>query len=134
MKLKAIVELWDNGVYSIYVPDTKGHNLNAQGASVAEAKDRLAEAIDDYTKMYRDAGKAIPKEIDQPVFEYQYDIASFFDYFDLINISKLAKLSGINPSLMRQYKSRSAFASEKQSQKIQDAINKLGEELMAVRL
>jgi hypothetical protein len=84
--------------------------------------------------MYRAAGKALPEEINQPVFEYVYDIASFFDYFDLINVSKLAKLSGINPSLMRQYKSRSAFASEKQSRKIQEAINRLGEELLAVRL
>jgi predicted RNase H-like HicB family nuclease len=134
MKLKAIVELWDNGEYSIYVPDMKEHNLNAQGASVANAKANLMGAIDDYTKMYRDAGKAIPEEINHPVFEYRYDMASFFDYFDLINISKLAKLSGINPSLMRQYKSRSAFASEKQSKRIQDAINKLGEELIAVRL
>jgi predicted RNase H-like HicB family nuclease len=134
MNLKAFIELWDDGTYSVYVPETKKHNLNAQGASVAEAKANLMAAIDDYTKMYQDTGKAIPDEINQPVFEYRYDISSFFDYFDLINVSKLAKLSGINPSLMRQYKSRSAFASEKQSKRIQDAINKLGEELMAVRL
>jgi predicted RNase H-like HicB family nuclease len=134
MKLKAFVELWNDGTYSIYVPDMKRHNLNAQGASVAEAKCNLMAAIDDYVKMYQDAGKAIPAEINQPVFEYRYDISSFFDYFDLINISKLAKLSGINPSLMRQYKSRSAFASEKQSKRIQEAINKLGKELLAVRL
>jgi predicted RNase H-like HicB family nuclease len=41
MKLKAIVELWDDGTYSIYVPDTKKHNLTAQGASVAEAKSNM---------------------------------------------------------------------------------------------
>ena len=69
-----------------------------------------------------------------PVFEYKYDLASFFDYFDWINISKLAVKAKINPSLMRQYKSRVTYASEKQSEKIQKSINKLGKELQAVRL
>jgi predicted RNase H-like HicB family nuclease len=134
MKLNAIVELWDDGTYSIYVPNMKAHNLNAQGGSVAEAKENLLAAINDYVAMYKESGKPVPEEVNQPTFEYKYDISSFFDYFDLINVSKLAKLSGINPSLMRQYKSRSAFASERQSGKIQKAINKLGEELLAVRL
>jgi hypothetical protein len=68
------------------------------------------------------------------VFEYKYDLASFFDYFNWINVSKLAEKAGINPSLMRQYKKRLIFASEKQSEKIQKVINQLGSELVAVRL
>jgi predicted RNase H-like HicB family nuclease len=134
MKHKAIVELWNDGTFSIYVPDMKSHSLNAQGITVAEAKENLIAAIEDYENMYRKTGKSVPAEIDNPVFEYKYDLASFFDYFDWINISKLAVKANINPSLMRQYKSRVTFASEKQSEKIQRSIHKLGEELLAVRL
>ncbi len=134
MKHKAIVELWDDGTYSIYVPDMENHSLNAQGKTVAEAKENLLVAIEDYKNMYLETGKPVPMEIDNPVFEYKYDLASFFDYFDWINISKLAVKAKINPSLMRQYKSRVTYASEKQSEKIQRSIHKLGEELLAVRL
>jgi len=134
MKHKAIVELWDDGTYSIYVPDMENHSLNAQGKTVAEAKKNLLSAIEDYITMYKESGNSVPKEIDNPVFEFKYDLASFFDYFDWINISKLAVKAKINPSLMRQYKSRVTYASEKQSEKIQRSIHKLGEELLAVRL
>ena len=134
MTHKAIVELWNDGTYSIYVPDMENHNLNAQGKTVAEAKENLLVAIEDYINMYKETGKTVPKEIDNPVFEYKYDLASFFDYFDWINISKFSVKAKINPSLMRQYKSRVIYASEKQSEKIQRSIHKLGEELLAVRL
>ena len=134
MKHKAIVELWNDGTYSIYVPDMENHNLNAQGKTVAEAKENLLVALDDYRNMYKESGKPVPMEIDNPEFEFKYDLASFFDYFDWINISKFAVKAKINPSLMRQYKSRVTYASEKQSEKIQKSINKLGKELLTVKL
>jgi predicted RNase H-like HicB family nuclease len=134
MTHKAIVELWNDGTYSIYVPEMKHHSLNTQGKTVAEAKKNLLAAIEDYANMYKETGKPVPKELGNPIFEYKYDLASFFEYFDWINISKLAVKAKINPSLMRQYKSRVTYASEKQSEKIQRSINKLGEELLAVRL
>jgi len=48
-------------------------------------------------------------------------------------MTKLANMSGINPSLMRQYK-RGQYISEKQVSKIQAAIHKIGKELLAVQL
>lgn len=134
MKHKAVIELWDDGTYSIFVQNLREHNLNAQGKSVKEAKTNLFSAVEDYVSMYKELNKPIPKEIDNPTFEYKYDVASFFDYFDWINVSKFAKKAGINPSLMRQYKKGIIFASDKQGAKIQDAINKLGKELASVEL
>lgn len=55
---KAIVDLWEDGTFSIYVPDMKKHNLNAQGATVAEAKEKLKEAIQDYIDMYGNMGNS----------------------------------------------------------------------------
>lgn len=134
MKHLAVVELWDDGMYSIYVPDMEKHNLNAQGETVSEAKEKLFEAVLDYVNFYNEIGKTIPKEIDNPTFEYKYDLASFFDYYDWVNPTKLAAKIGINPSLMRQYKSRISLASEKQTGKIQEGINKLGLDLASVKL
>lgn len=134
MKLNSIVELWDDGTYSIYVTNLKKHNLNASGASVEEAKINLQKAISDYTDMYNRIKKPVPKELQNPVFVYKYDIASFFDYFNWINISNFAKKARINPSLLLQYKNKIAFASEKQKEKIQITINQMGKELATVRL
>ena len=67
------------------------------------------------------------------LFVYKYDMPSFLNNYDYLNMTKLANMSGINPSLMRQYK-RGQYISEKQVSKIQTAIHKIGKELLAVRL
>lgn len=134
MKKTAIVELWDDGTFSIYVPDMEKHNLNAQGKTVEEAKKGLLEAITDYQNMYLSRGESIPEELSHLEFNYKYDIASFFECFKWINVTQFAKKAGINDSLMRQYKKRLAFASEEQCKKIQETINNLTNELSAVRL
>ena len=38
-----------------------------------------------------------------------YDLPSFFNDFDFINVSKFAQYAGINESKMRQYKSGSSY-------------------------
>lgn len=134
MKFTAIVELWDDGTYSIYIPDMEKHNLNAQGKTVQEAKDGLSEGLKDYVEMYESMGEEVPEELINPEFEYKYDLASFFDYYDWINVSKLAEKAEINASLLRQYKKRLTFASEKQINKLQATVNRLGKEMAAVRL
>lgn len=134
MKVKAIVEKWDDGTVSAYVPDLKGFNLSAQGMDVEEAKKGLSEAVDDYKDMFIAKGEPVPDVLMNMEFEFQYDIASFFDEFKFINVSNFARYAGINPSLMRQYKQRIAFASEAQKTKIEQAIHKAGTEMMAVHL
>ena len=84
--------------------------------------------------MFKEQGKDVPKSLVDINFEYKYDIASFFENFKFISVSTFAKYAGINPSLMRQYKQRIAFASESQKNKIESAIHKAGKELAAVRL
>ena len=52
---------------------------------------------------------------------YKYDMPSFLNYYDFLNMTKLANLAGINPSLMRQYK-RGQYISDKQVSKIHTAV------------
>ena len=66
--------------------------------------------------------------------DYKYDLQSFFNYFEWINISKFAKFAGINESKMRQYKIGAAFAGEKTKDKIMSAIHKMSADLAAASL
>lgn len=97
-------------------------------------KSLLILAIEDYKTMLTEIGKDVPDTLRGIDFEYKYDIASFFECFKFISVSTFAKYAGINPSLMRQYKQRIAFASEAQKAKIEQAIHKAGKELISVQL
>lgn len=134
MKTTAIVEMWDDKTISIYVPEFDGFSLNGQGKTVDEAKASLRLAIEDYKTMLTEIGKDVPDTLRGIDFEYKYDIASFFECFKFISVSTFAKYASINPSLMRQYKQRIAFASEAQKAKIEQAIHKAGKELISVQL
>ncbi|MCF2583207.1 type II toxin-antitoxin system HicB family antitoxin [Bacteroides caecigallinarum] len=126
--------MWDDKTISVYVPDFDGFSLNGQGNTVEEAKQALYEAVNDYKTMLSETGKEIPASLSDIEFEYKYDIASFFECFKFISVSTFAKYAGINPSLMRQYKQRIAFASEAQKMKIEEAIHRAGSEMLAVHL
>jgi hypothetical protein len=110
-----------------------GLGLNGQGFSVSEAKAEMLAALAEYKELLAENGREVPPDIANLEFEYKYDMQSFFDYFDWINVSKLAEKVGINDSLLRQYKKGLAFASEKQCAKIQDCLHQIGNELSTVR-
>ncbi|MDU1892834.1 MAG: type II toxin-antitoxin system HicB family antitoxin [Dysgonomonas sp.] len=131
MKLDAIIEKGKDG-YGIYVTNLKNHGLTGMGDSVEAAKSDMLEALELMVSMYTDEGKAIPKELDHPEFVYKYDIPSFFEQYDYLIITKIAKRAGINESLLRQYKTKKAFASEEQTKKLEKAIHQVGNELMTV--
>ncbi len=131
MKLNAVIEKGQDG-YGIYVTNLQEHGLSGLGDTVDAAKADLQEALQLLVSMYADEGQVVPAELDNPEFVFKYDIPSFFAAFDSIKMSKIAEKAGINESLLRQYKTKHAFASEDQTKKIADAIHELGKELMAV--
>ena len=126
--------MWDEKTIIDYVPEFDGFSLNGQGNTVEEAKQALIEAVNDYKTMLSETGKEVPASLSDIEFDYKYDIASFFECFKFISVSTFAKYAGINPSLMRQYKQRIAFASEAQKSKIEEAIHRAGSEMLAVHL
>lgn len=62
----------------------------------------------------------------------RYDLPSFFNYFDFINVSKFAEYVGINESKMRAYKSGVSYPGEKTTSKIFKAVKQLGKEFSVV--
>ena len=92
------------------------------------------ESIQEVKGMIATEREFAPEEFADLKVEFKYDLESFFNYFDCINASKFAAYAGINESKMRQYKTGTAFAGEKTTNKILKAIKKLGAELSAASL
>ncbi len=133
-KVEALIERNDNNFYAITIKKPfKGCYFGGYGYSVAEAKSDFIESINEQLEMAEQKGISIPK-IEEIEIEYKYDIPSFFNAFDWIKISTLAKKAGINESKMRAYKTGASKASEKTAQKIFDTIHVLGAELSSVNV
>lgn len=118
MKANVIIEMASDGGFSCYLKESlPDYALFGYGNTAQEAK----------SDMLKEDGKA-PAPLE---FVYHYDMKSFFDYFNFLNVSKVAERAGINPSLMRKYTSGVAKAGEGQYMKLQKAVGFFAKELQA---
>ena len=130
MRVTIIIERANDGFFSCYMEEDRfDFGLIGHGRTAEEAKSDLFTAFEELKDMYAEEGKTIPNL----EFEIKYDMQAFFDYFGIINITKLAKKAGINPSLLRQYKNGLAKAGPKQYEKLHAAIKEIGNELIAAQ-
>lgn len=135
MKIIGTIERNDNKYYQVSSDDEiMGHCFGGYGYSVAEAKADFFKSIEEAKEMIVEDGLTVPACAEQVEVEFRYDIPSFFNYFDWINISAFAKQAGINESKMRAYKSGVASASEKTLQRILSTIKAMGAELTTATL
>jgi predicted RNase H-like HicB family nuclease len=128
-RIMAVVEASSTGfgVYSERVPGITGY-----GKTVERAKANFLSALQETKQAY---GRKVPKELKGEFdFVYKYDIASIFEHFGMLDASSFAKKIGMNPSLLRQYKTGHALASDKQKKRIEVGLRELGRQLMNVRL
>lgn len=133
MKTTALIEKGKDGTFGIFTPDLKSTILG-DGNTVAEAKTDFENSVKELVLYYQETGNSKAKELIDIEFEYKYDIASLFNYYNFINVTKFAKVAGINASLMRQYKSGNQYISETQVMKIEEALHKLANEIAAIKL
>ncbi len=126
MKVTVIMEKATDGFFSCYVDDElEGFGLMGHGSTAEEAKKDMLVAYNEMKELFAEQGKEIPAL----EFVYKYDLQSFFNYFSFLNVTKVAELAGINPSLMRQYTSGSAVAGQKQYEKIRKAVDGISKEI-----
>lgn len=126
MKVTVIMEKARDGYYSCFVEeDLPGFGLAGYGDTVESAKEDMMKAYEEIKEIQREEGMETP-ELE---FTYKYDIQSFFNYFSFLNVTKIAELTGINASLMRQYTSGVAAAGQKQYDKIRLAVERISKEL-----
>ena len=126
MKANIVFEMAKDGGCSCYMQeDIPDFGLFGYGDSPREAKADLLRAYEEIKEILKEEGKA-PVELE---FVYHYDMKSFFEYFDFLNVSKIAERAGINPSLMRKYTSGVANAGEGQYLKLKKVVHSIANEL-----
>lgn len=133
MKTLALIEKGKDGSFGIFTPDLQ-HTIIGQGETVQESREDFLNSVREVLASYAEIGKPIPAELQDIEFEFRYDIASLFDYYQFINVSKFAQEAGINASLMRQYKTGKQYISENQVLKIEAALHRIAREFAEIRL
>ena len=131
--MRVSIEKQSDGSYIAYNTTGDKVQLIGTGNSVKEAKEDFYNSLDEIKQSYIDFGDEMPACLAENM-EFRFDISSLFEYYSMLNVSALGRYLGINDSLMRQYRNGSAQISDKQLEKIEDGIHRLGSELAALRL
>jgi predicted RNase H-like HicB family nuclease len=129
MKIKAFIERGNDGTYGIYMDaDNLDYSINGSGNTVEDAKKDFLEAYEAMKNHYKKEGK----DFTECKFSYEYDVASFLDYFSKV-FSKpaLESITGVNQKQFFHY-SAGKNPSKKTILKIQEGLHKLGKELSQV--
>lgn len=132
-KILVLIEKDQNG-YGACTINTESSVVYGAGKTVEEAKADMMDTYEELMDFYKEEGRPVPLEWQNPVFEYTYDISALFDAFKFLNASKFAESIGISPSLMRHYKCGDTYISAKQAKKIEAGLHRIARELLAVSL
>ena len=130
MKTTAVIETGPGGGFDIVLMDLEHHVIFGDGETVQEAKEDLLNSYQEILDYYKEEGRPVPEELQDLEFVYKYDIASFFNEFKWINISALAKVLGMNRSLLYQYKKGNTYISHQQMKRIEKGVHELGRKLL----
>ena len=127
-KILVTVEYGLDKTYSCYSETPIGDYalVDGDGETVAEAKADFLKAVEECREANPD-----DKRYTGLSFEYKYDLRSFFNYFNFLNVTEIAKRAGINPSLMRQYTTGAKTAGEKTYNRLAPCIDQIKAELQA---
>lgn len=131
-KIVAIIEKASDGGYGIYAENDIP--LFASGMTEEEAKEDFEALIPEQAEYIMERTGSYPDWFDgQCEVEYRYDMSAFFLAFPFVNATEFAKCLGINPSLMRKYKSGLAKASQAQKDAMQHKFDDILDRLQTVR-
>ena len=131
-RIQVYVEKAEDGIYWGTTENIDGV-VSVYGNSLSELKEALQKAFEVYLEFARDLKEEWVSKYDKGVeFEYKMDLEDFFNLIPEVKIGSIAKKAKINSSLLRQYKTGKANASEDQTKKIEKAVHELGMELLSV--
>jgi hypothetical protein len=115
--IKLIVETGDSSLWGrVHYDDNL---IVDEATTVEELQSKMSTLLFDFHDLDPDSYK----------FRIEYDLTAFFERFDFLKITKVAELSGINGSLLRQYATGKKHPSAKQAVKIDSAIKELASQL-----
>ncbi len=122
MKIEIIVERTNTG-FSAYA---KKYPVYTTGANLEELKARILEAINLY---FEKQGKIIS----ETELRISLDLPQFFEFYKVINAKALSERIGINQSLLAQYIKGIKKPSPKQTKRILNGVQQVGNELAAIQ-
>ncbi len=131
--MRVSIEKQSDGSYIAYNTTGEKVQLIGTGETVKEAKEDFMNSLVEVKESYNDLGDTAPECLSEDL-DFRFDISSLFEYYSMFNVSALGRYLGINESLMRQYRKGDTAISDKQLEKIEDGIHRLGTELAALRL
>ncbi|MCH5319393.1 MAG: hypothetical protein J1E38_06750 [Paramuribaculum sp.] len=131
--MKVSIEKQSDGSFIAYNTTGDFVTLLGTGATVEDAKSDFVTSFNVIKESYSSRGDFMPEELTEDI-EFNFDVSSLFEYYSMFNVSALARYLGINESLMRQYKGGATYVSDKQIEKIESGMRKLGTELAALRI
>lgn len=130
--IKVFVEKAEDGTYWGTTQNIPGV-VTAYGNSLEELKKNLRLAFDDYIEVAEEEKEEWIRDVKKMTgWDYQMDLQAFFYLIPEVKISAIGKKAKINESLMRQYVTGKAVASEERVKLIEKAIHELGKELQSV--
>lgn len=131
-KIVAIIEKGGDGGYSIHAEGNIP--VFSNGMTEQEAREDFEALIPEQAEYMKECTGKYPDWYDGKFdIEYRYDMSAFFQAFPFINATELARSIGINPSLMRKYKSGLVKAGPKQKDQIQGKFDDIVSRLRVVK-
>ena len=113
----------------------KGFMPTDQGATIAQLIENVKDSIRDYQGHEGKRDKIWARtDVDTLAFDLRYDLAAFFEAFDFLNLTVIAKMANMNRSLLNQYVKGLKHASADQARKIEIVIHALAKEMMEAEL
>lgn len=132
-KVTVTVEVTENN-YAGHLDDLPG--CVSTGKTFREFKENINEAVKDHLELSREYGDQIPT-----AFQNEYELIFRFDtqsilqhYRGVFTNAALERISGINQRQLQHYASGKTRPRPLQAKKIENALHRLGEELLAVEL
>ena len=131
--LKATIESLETG-YSAYIENLDG--IAATGSTIDEIKNRLIDALDDYAETCKQLGCKLPAELEDDYrIVFTMDVKSLLSiYYGIFTKSGLEKLTGINQKQLWHYACGRSVPRRAQVLKIENALHRLGNELISLEL
>ena len=126
MKIKIIIEKTSDGL-SAYA-DRVSLPVGTIGDSIDDIRKNMVEAINLHNNH---SGKSLIKEGN---LNFQFDLASFFAYYKVINAKALGERIGMHQSLLAQYVTGRKKPSSRQVERIMTGIHEIAHELLELRI
>lgn len=132
-QLTGIIECTDNN-YCAYLKEVDG--VAATGTTITEIKERLTDAIEDLIGACDSTGYEIPEVLKNGyTVEFKMDVKSLLSvYYGIFTKSALERLTGINQKQLWHYANGLSKPRKAQREKIESALHRLGNELLAIHL